>query len=150
MCCSKGGHAAEPVAPGGPTVNRQPDLPLAIDVQKTEDHAVITPVGYLNALTGDQIDKVCDKLLAERINYIIINFSKVEVINTIGISILVGIFEKVVSRQGIVYLTHLAGANREIFDVLGLSSVAMLFDSDAAACEHLRRDKETLKRAMGE
>jgi anti-anti-sigma factor len=124
-------------------------FPLAIDVQRGEDHAVIVPSGYLNALTGDQIDKVCDRLLSEKIHYIIINFSKVEVINTIGISILVGIFEKVISRQGLVYLTHLDGANREIFEVLGLASVAMLFDTDDAAREHLRRDQETLRRAMG-
>jgi anti-anti-sigma factor len=131
-------------------VNHQPDLPLAIEVQQAEDHAVITPVGYLNALTGNQIDDVAEKLLGEKIHYIIINFNRVEVINTIGISILVGIFEKVVARQGIVYLTQLEGANREIFDVLGLSTVAMLFESDDAARQHLRRDKETMKRAMGE
>jgi anti-anti-sigma factor len=131
-------------------VNPQPPRPLSIEVQRADDHAVITPVGYLNALTGEQIDNVCDKLLAEQVHYFIINFNRVEVINTIGISILVGIFEKVVARQGIVYLTELAGANREIFDVLGLSAVAMLFDSDAAAQQHLRRDKETMRRAMGE
>ena len=85
-------------------MRREPDLPLAIEVHRAEDHAVIMPTGYLNALTGDQIDKVCDRLLAEKVNYIIINFSRVEVINTIGISILVGIFEKVTSRQGIVYI----------------------------------------------
>ena len=124
--------------------------PLLIDVDERDDHAVIAPTGYLNALTGDRIDKVCDELVARGIQYIIINFSRVELINTIGISILVGVFEKVLKRQGIVYLTELTGTNREIFDVLGLGSVAMIFADDNAAREHLRRDKESQRRAIGQ
>lgn len=128
----------------------RPDLPLIIGVQEHKDYAVITPRGYLNALSGDQIDKTCEMLVGKNIQHIIINFGQVEMINTIGIAILVGIFEKVVSCQGIVYLTHLEGTNREIFDVLGLSHVAMIFPTDEAAVEHLRRDIESQRRAMGE
>jgi anti-anti-sigma factor len=124
--------------------------PLSIEVIESKDHAVIVPCGYLNAMTGDQIDKVCETLLGRGIHYVIINFSKVELINTIGISILVGIFEKVLSHEGIVYLTHLGGTNREIFDVLGLGSVAMILPDDKTALEHMRRDQDTQRRAMGQ
>ena len=126
------------------------DYSLSIQVQEADDHAVITPIGYLNALTGDRIDKICESLLAEKgLRYFIINFAQVELINTIGISILVGIIEKVLNRQGLVYFTELGGTNREIFDVLNLSSVAMIFPDNESAREHLRRDRETLRRAMG-
>ena len=125
------------------------DHSLAIEVQEAEDHATITPVGYLNALTGEQIDKVIETLTGRGLRYFIINFARVELINTIGISILVGIIEKVLSRQGLVYFTELGGTNREIFEVLNLTTVAMIFPSDEAAREHLRRDRETLRRAMG-
>lgn len=124
-------------------------FPLSIEVQEAADHAVITPVGYLNALTGEQIDKVCEALFDKGLRYFIINFAQVELINTIGISILVGIIEKVLNRQGLVYFTELGGTNREIFDVLNLSSVALIFSDDNAAREHMRRDRETLRRAMG-
>ena len=123
--------------------------PLSIEVQEAADYAVITPVGYLNALTGERIDKVSEELLGRGLRYIIINFSRVELINTIGISILVGIIEKVLTRQGLVYFTELGGTNREIFEVLNLTSVATIFADDAAALEHMGRDKETLRRAMG-
>jgi len=125
------------------------EYPLSIEVREAEDHAVITPIGYLNALTGDQIDKVCESLIERGMHYFIINFAQVELINTIGISILVGIIEKVLNRQGLVYFTELGGTNREIFEVLNLTSVAMIFPDDASAYEHLRRDRETLKRALG-
>src|SRR5262245_40046684 len=93
-------------------------LPLTIDVLEAEDHAVIMPRGYLNALTGDQIDKVCDTLLQRGISYYIVNFAQVETINTIGISILVGLIEKVLTRHGLVYFTELGGTTRDIFEAL--------------------------------
>ena len=127
----------------------RPDYSLSIEVQEAEDHATIRPVGYLNALTGDQIDKVCEALIERGLRYFIINFGQVQLINTIGISILVGIIEKVLNRQGLVYFTELGGTNREIFEVLNLSTVAMIFADDDSAREHLRRDRETLRRAMG-
>lgn len=126
------------------------EFPLSIEVQEHKDHVVILPRGYLNALTADQIDKVCDSLIARDLRYFIVNFSQTELINTIGISILVGIIEKVLSHQGLVYFTHLAGTNREIFEVLNLTTVALMLPDDDAAREHLRRDRETLRRAMGD
>lgn len=130
----------------------KPDpLPLQIEVHETKDYALIVPNGYLNALTGDQIDKLCESLIQKGIHYFVINFGKVEMINTIGISILVGIIEKVLTLQGLVYFTELGGTNREIFDVLNLSSVALIVATDEAAFEHMRHDRATtLRRAMGE
>jgi anti-anti-sigma factor len=128
----------------------KPDLSLSIHVAHEDDHVVITPRGYLNALTGDQIDKVCETLVAQGLRYIIINFGQIQLINTIGISILVGIIEKVMNKDGLVYFTELGGTNREIFEVLNLTSVAMIFADNEAARDHIRRDRETLRRAMGE
>lgn len=125
------------------------ELPLSIEVHEAEDHAVIMPVGYLNALTGERIDKVCEELLSRDLRYIIINFSRVEMINTIGISILVGIIDKVLTRQGVIYFTELGGTNKEIFEVLNLTSVAMIFPDDFSAHEHMARDRATMKRALG-
>jgi anti-anti-sigma factor len=123
------------------------NTPLSIHVEECSDHAVITPAGYLNALTGDQIDKGCEALLARGLRYFIINFGQVELINTIGISILDGIIEKVNMQNGLVYFTGLSGTNREIFEVLNLGTVAMIFPDISAAREHLRRDRDTMRRA---
>ncbi|HOE96306.1 MAG TPA: STAS domain-containing protein [Candidatus Sumerlaeota bacterium] len=127
-----------------------PETQLTIAVQREADHVVIVPTGYLNALTGERIDKVCDALLKEGIKYILINFKQVELINTIGISILVGIIEKVHLQGGLVYFTHLGGTNLEIFEVLDLGSVALFFPTDDQAREHLRHDRETQRRALGQ
>lgn len=122
---------------------------LRIEVDQGEDHAVIRPKGYLNASAGDQIDKEVSRLVGRQIKYVIVNFGQVEMINTIGISFLVGIIEKVGSIGGLVYLTELGGTNREVFEVLNLTSVALIFPDDESARRHMRRDDE-MGRAMGQ
>lgn len=122
---------------------------LTIEVEREGDTALIRPEGYLNALAGDQIDKVSEDLIEQGVQYFIINFGRVEMINTIGISILVGIIEKVLERSGLVYFTELGTTDRRIFDVLNLSTVAMIFESDEEARGHLGQDREALRRVEG-
>lgn len=125
------------------------DKVIQIEIQEGDDYAVIIPKGYLNALIGDRIDKACGQLVERGMRYLIINFGQIELINTIGISILVGIIEKVLSRHGLVYFTELGGTNREIFDVLGLQSVAMILPSDTDAFAHMQNDREIYRPAIG-
>ena len=123
------------------------DIP--IEIHEEEDYAVLIPSGYLNAMTGDQIDKICEGLARRGIHYFIINFGQTEMINTIGISILVGIIDKVQRGGGLVYFTELTGTNQDIFDALDLGSVAMIFPDNDSAIAHMRHDRETQRRAFG-
>ena len=120
---------------------------LTIPIEEHGDHAIIRPAGYLNALAGDQIEKVCASLVERDVRYIIVNFRDVSMVNTIGISILVGIIEKVLEHNGLVYFTELGETDRKIFEVLNLSTVALIFKSDEAARAHLDGDQEAVRRA---
>ncbi|GEM_PF-2715797 len=119
------------------------DLPF----EEHADHAILRPAGYLNALAGDRIEKLCSKLFAKGIRYIIINFSQVAMVNTIGISILVGILERAIAQNGLVYFTELGKTDRQVFEVLNLHTVAPVFPTDDQARRHLRRDQEAVRRA---
>lgn len=121
--------------------------PMTIAVQECGDYAVLQPAGYLNALTGDLIDKACAELIGRGTRYLIINFSEITMVNTIGISILVGIIEKALEQGGLAYFTELGLTDRRIFEVLNLGTVAVIFDSDDEAITHLRRDQEAVRRS---
>jgi anti-anti-sigma factor len=127
-------------------VSAQPEE-LQIPVEREDDFAVVRPAGYLNALAGDQIDKVCRRLLDDGTRYVIINFHDVSMVNTIGISVLVGIIEKVLDHNGLVYFTELGPTDRQIFEVLNLTTVALIFDTDDEARTHIERDREAVRRA---
>ena len=62
----------------------------------------------------------CQELLAGGVRSIVINFEETELINSIGISILLGVIEAVNESRGTLVLSNLSATNRELFEMLGL------------------------------
>lgn len=98
-----------------------------------DDAAVIYPGPYLNQLRGESIEDQCERFLAEGVRRIVINFEETELINSIGISILLGVIESVNHSQGALILSNLNSSNRELFEMLGLMSHVEIVESEAIA-----------------
>jgi len=98
-----------------------------------DDAAVIYPGLYLNQLRGESIENQCERFLAEGVRRIVINFQETELINSIGISILLGVIESVNHSQGSLILSNLNISNRELFEMLGLMSHVEIVDSEEIA-----------------
>src|SRR5437870_4206713 len=103
-----------------------------------EDAAVIYPGHYLNQLRGESVELECCDLLARGVRRIVINFEETELINSIGISILLGVIEAVNNASGSLVLSNLSSSNRELFELLGLMSHVEMEDTEQAALERLR------------
>jgi Ca-activated chloride channel family protein len=95
---------------------------VEIKAKLVEGAAVIYPGPYLNQLRGEAVESRCHELLAEGVRRIIINFEETELINSIGISILLGVIEAVNEARGALVLSNLSASNRELFEMLGLMS----------------------------
>ena len=95
---------------------------VEIKAKVVEGAAVIYPGPYLNQLRGEAVESRCHELLAEGVRRIIINFEETELINSIGISILLGVIEAVDEARGALVLSNLSPSNRELFEMLGLMS----------------------------
>jgi anti-anti-sigma factor len=95
--------------------------------------AVLYPGPYLNQLRGESIERRCQELLAGGVRHIIINFAETELINSIGISILLGVIEAVNDASGQLVLSNLTPSNRELFEMLGLLSHVRIAASEEAA-----------------
>ncbi|PYP88661.1 MAG: hypothetical protein DMF61_05610 [Blastocatellia bacterium AA13] len=98
-----------------------------------DDTAVLYPGTYLNQLRGEAIESRCLELLSEGVRSVIINFEGTELINSIGISILIGVIESVREQSGKLLLSNLSPSNRELFDVLGLLSQVELSETEEEA-----------------
>ena len=99
--------------------------------------AVVYPGPYLNQLRGERIEVACKELLATGVRNLVINFEETELVNSIGISLLLGVFDAVEESCGNVVLTNLNRANRELFDMLGILSAVELQDSEDKALARL-------------
>lgn len=99
--------------------------------------AVLYPGPYLNQLRGESIERRCQELLAGGVRHIIINFAETELINSIGISILLGVIEAVNDARGRLVLSNLTPSNRELFEMLGLLSHVRIEATEEAALASL-------------
>src|SRR5829696_9142823 len=95
--------------------------------------AVIYPGPYLNQLRGECLEGRCRELLAGGIRGVVINFEETELINSIGISILLGVIETVNESSGSLVLSNLSAANRELFEMLGLLEHVRIEETEETA-----------------
>ena len=116
-----------------------------IRARLVEDTAVIYPGPYLNQLRGESIESQCQEFLATGVRQIVINFEETELINSIGISILLGVIDSVNGAQGALVLSNLNASNRELFEMLGLMSHVEILDTEETAL--LKLGGETLQAA---
>jgi anti-anti-sigma factor len=112
--------------------------PSDIKAKVAEGAAVIYPGPYLNQLKGERIESRCRELLAGGVRHIVINFQETELINSIGISILLGVIEAVYEARGTLVLSSLSAPNRELFEMLGLMSRIRVEETEESALRKIR------------
>lgn len=115
-----------------------------IKARLVEDAAVIYPGSYLNQLRGERIESKCREFLTAGVRRIVINFEETELINSIGISILLGVIESVNHALGALVLSNLNASNRELFEMLGLMSHVEIVDTEEIALLKLCGELETI------
>ncbi|MEK6300872.1 MAG: STAS domain-containing protein [Acidobacteriota bacterium] len=108
-----------------------------ITTRLVEGVAVLYPGPYLNQLRGERIEERCHELLAAGVTRIVINLGETELINSIGISILLGVIEAVNNAEGKLMLSNLSSSNRELFEMLGLMSHAEIEETEESALARL-------------
>ena len=112
-----------------------------IRTRLVDDAAVIYPGVYLNQLRGESIEGQCLEFLATGVRHIVINFEETELINSIGISILLAVIESVNRAEGALVLSNLNASNRELFEMLGLMSHVEMVDTEEIALLKLGGDR---------
>jgi len=117
---------------------------IEIRTRLVEGAAVVYPGPYLNQLRGERIERRCLEMLDSGIRNLVINFEETELVNSIGVSLLLGVIEAVDETDGKVILTNLSSSNRELFEVLGiLSKVEVLGTEEIALARVSGRPEAT-------
>jgi len=85
---------------------------------------IITTDGYLNNTGGELIAEECYKFLDDGVNKIVIDLLLTKVVNSIGISILIEILERLINAEGKMIFINLDPAIDKTFAIMGLSQFA--------------------------
>jgi anti-anti-sigma factor len=95
--------------------------------------AIIYASDYLNKLTGERIERECRKQLDSGCRALVIDFSDTELVNSIGISILLGIITVAEKNGAQVVFADVNNQTTELFEMLGLTRhVALARDEQEA------------------
>jgi anti-anti-sigma factor len=106
------------------------------------DAAIIYPKGYLNNLSGESLVIECGIYIGKGISNIVVNFSETDLINSIGISMLLQIIEDLKNIKGTICCTNMSKFLRDTFEMLGLMQHLLVFPVESDALKYLKAHKK--------
>jgi anti-anti-sigma factor len=102
-------------------------------VSREPKYAVLRTEGYINNLGAERIEQEIEPLLQQGCHRFIINFAQSPIINSMGLSILIGIIERLLEVQGVLVFTDLTEVNAETMEIMGLTQYAYIRPTEAEA-----------------
>jgi anti-anti-sigma factor len=85
------------------------------------DTAIIYASDYLNKLSGERIERECKRQLDLGCRALVINFRDTELVNSIGVSILMGVIDASEKKHAQVIFSDVNGHTANLFEMLGLT-----------------------------
>ncbi len=98
---------------------------------------IIETDGYLNNEGGEAISTICYEKMGEGKNKFLINMAGTKVVNSIGVSILIEIIEKLQEVDGKIGYYNLAPIVSKTFNIMGLTKYSTVFNTEEEAVSGL-------------
>lgn len=111
---------------------------LNVNVDRRDGLAVVYTEGYINNQGGEEIARVAYKLIDEGYKVLLLNLGGTKIVNSIGISILIEIIEKMIEIDGKLGFCSLTPTIEKTFHIMGLAQYAPIFPDEPAAVLQLR------------
>ena len=110
---------------------------LKVSVDRRTPLAVIYTEGYINNQGGEEIARVAYDLIDNDHNVLLLNLEGTKIVNSIGISILIEIIEKMLEIEGVLAFCNLTPTIEKTFHIMGLAQYAKIFDTEETAVGEL-------------
>jgi len=106
---------------------------MKLRVDRRDGMAVIHTDGYINNQGGEEIARVAYELIDEGYKFLLLNLAKTKIVNSIGISILIEIIEKMIEIEGKLSFCDLTPTIDKTFHIMGLAQYTNIYPDEAAA-----------------
>ena len=111
------------------------ELRVAVD-RRGAAGAVLYTKGYINNVGGEEIANRAYELMDGGVRTLLLNLKETKIVNSIGISILIEIIEKMIDQGGKIGFCCLTPVIHKTFQIMGLANYASIYiDEDAAKQE---------------
>ena len=104
-----------------------------VRARRAGDTAIIYASDYLNKPSGERIERECKRQLESGCRALVINFRDTELVNSIGVSILMGVIDVVEQNSARLIFSDVNNHTANLFEMLGLTRhVSLAKDEDEA------------------
>ena len=110
-------------------------MDFSLTTRNEGDVVIIETNGYLNNVGGEQIAQACYNEINSGKKLFLINLENSKVVNSIGVSILIEIIEKLQDIDGKLGYYNLAPIVEKTFNIMGLTKYSSVFQSESEAIE---------------
>jgi anti-anti-sigma factor len=104
-----------------------------VAAERRGDVAILTTDGYINNQGGEEIARLAYAQLELGARALVLNLEKTRIVNSIGISILIEVLEKVMDRKGQLAFCGLTPTIDKTFRIMGLAQYAAIYPTEAEA-----------------
>lgn len=98
-----------------------------------DDVAVVYAGDYVNKLSGQRIERECIQRLECGCRALVINFRDTELVNSIGVSILLGVIDVAERRGARIAFSNVSVHTVKLFELLGLTRLVLVAKSEEEA-----------------
>src|SRR5215212_6284851 len=105
--------------------------------------SVVYAGDYVNKMSGHRIERECLARMERGCRALVINFRDTELVNSIGVSILLGVIDEAERRGARVAFASVSPHTLKLFELLGLTRLVVLADREEDALATLEEFSPT-------
>lgn len=106
-----------------------------VTAERRGDVAVLFTDGYINNQGGEEIAREAYSQLEAGARALVMNLEKTRIVNSIGISILIEVLERVMDRKGVLAFCGLTPTIDKTFRIMGLAQYATIYPTQEEALQ---------------
>ncbi|MFZ2492307.1 MAG: STAS domain-containing protein [Thermoanaerobaculia bacterium] len=110
---------------------------LRVSVERRGAGAILYTKGYINNVGGEEIANRAYELMEGGVTTLLLNLRETKIVNSIGISILIEIIEKIMEKGGRIGFCCLTPVIHKTFQIMGLANYASIFTDEETASKEL-------------
>jgi anti-anti-sigma factor len=112
------------------------ELRVSVDRRGTTG-AILYTKGYINNVGGEEIANRAYELMDQGVRTLLLNLRETKIVNSIGISILIEIIEKMMDNGGKIGFCCLTPVIHKTFQIMGLANYAAMFNDEESAAKEM-------------
>ena len=110
---------------------------LKVAVDRRPNGAILYTKGYINNVGGEEIANRAYELMDQGMKTLLLNLRETKIVNSIGISILIEIIEKMIDKGGTIAFCCLTPVILKTFHIMGLANYAKIYENEEMAAKEL-------------